>query len=77
MQISTGKIVSQELVESLSDEDKKDYVPLTQSQAKKYRKLSPSERMGQYRRDMDKHKAKQVAKRRAANKRNKQSRKEK
>ena len=75
MNIDTGRIVSQEAVEKLLEEERVKYVPLTDAQARKYQKLSPSDRVGKYKVDMEKLRQKQIAKRRAANKRNKQTKK--
>lgn len=72
MDTRTGVIVDES---SIPEEDKHHYVPLTNQQVKKYQKLKPSERMGQFRLDQDKHRDRQITKRREANKRNKQSRK--
>lgn len=72
MDTRTGVIVDES---SIPEEDKHHYVSLTNQQVKKYHKLKPSERMGQFRLDQDKHRDRQIAKRRAANKRNNQARK--
>jgi hypothetical protein len=77
MHVDTGEIITEELLNTLPPEEQEKHVPLTLRQAEQYGKLQPSERMGQYRIDQDRHKQKQLEKRRAANKRNKQSRRHK
>ena len=71
MNINTGEIRDfSEILES----EKANFVPLTDEQANRYRNEPPQKRVIMYQNEQ-RHLEKQITKRRAANKRNKQSRK--
>lgn len=73
MNIHTGEIKPLEEVLNLSKSEQDSYVPLTGEQVDRFSKMQPIKRVTAYQNDI-RHKQKQIEKRRAANKRNKQSR---
>lgn len=74
MQVHTGEIVSQEEINKILDpEVRKNYTPLSESEHERVRDLPPLQRVKTL--SELRHTEKQIAKRRLANKRNKQSRK--
>lgn len=75
MQQFTGEIKSQEEIDKLFDAERKKYTPLTDSEYSKVKDLTPLQRVKTL--SELRHTEKQIAKRRLANKRNKQSQKRK
>ena len=73
MDLRTGGIIDIAKVDSLPESEKKHFVPLTTREAVKLKKMKPEKRAEWYVNEQ-RRKQKAKAKRRAANKRNKQSR---
>jgi len=65
MNINTGEIID---FVDIPEEEKNQFVPLTNNQAKRFKKMNPEGRLEAYKNEQ-RHKQKQIKKRRDSNKR--------